>query len=565
MTGGQRKILLALLLMFDASIGLSYDAGLVVWSGLFNGDLVWMLQSLEMMTGGLLGLHLLLGSMRQRWGWVAVVVSLVLLIVLILGTLELLLSGLGRSAMVNYNLSAVGLSGLYWTAAYLCVAAGLTLTYKVQRFGNFAQANTMLVGSYVAITLMWSDRFFPISNAPKDDALNWSLLITAAVTAFFVTGFVGVILDSLVYRRFRKKAASPVVMMIASLGIAMLIRAVLYMRFSAATFRFVPDKDWRLASSKFSVATERLQLHLGDRTDVPLMEWASNVNPYAFTYTKSILVIGVLASVFLLLFLLHRTRLGRRMRAVADNPELAASSGINVENVHLMSAFLSSGISGLGGALLAGVLPINPELGIALLLPAFAIIVLGTIGSIPGVIIASIFIGLVRAGSEPLLIGVGQALDRPTMTGFAEVMPFILLVAVLLVMPKGVGDVLTRWHIDRMRKRYEKGYGSTTRSVSDSVLERPTVFFYNALRTPITHVQDIAILIIDRLRRGSAGLIVLIRPLRTLLLLGLDRTFGFVFRASTVIRELLSTNSLKIFSRQRSYSLNLDRYTERGS
>ena len=278
MISGQRKILLALLLMFDASMGLSYDARLVVWSGLFNGDLVWMLQSLEMMTGGLLGLHLLLGSMRQRWGWVAIVVSLVLLVVLILGTLELLLSGLGRSAMVNYNLSAVGLSGLYWTAAYLCVAAGLTLTYKVQRFGNFAQANTMLVGSYVAITLMWSDRFFPISNAPKDDVLNWSLLITAAVTAFFVTGFVGVILDSLVYRRFRKKAASPVVMMIASLGIAMLIRAVLYMRFSAATFRFVPDNDWRLASSKFSVATERLQLHLGDRTDVPLMEGASNVN-----------------------------------------------------------------------------------------------------------------------------------------------------------------------------------------------------------------------------------------------------------------------------------------------
>ena len=66
-TGGQRKILLALLLMFDASIGLSYDAGLVVWSGLFNGDLVWMLQSLEMMTGGLLGLHLLLGSMTVSY------------------------------------------------------------------------------------------------------------------------------------------------------------------------------------------------------------------------------------------------------------------------------------------------------------------------------------------------------------------------------------------------------------------------------------------------------------------------------------------------------------------
>ena len=202
----KRNVLLALLLIFDSLIGLSYGAGLVVWSGLFNGDLVWMLQSLEMVTGGLFLIHLLLDSMRQRWGLVAIVVSLMLLIVLILGTVELLLSGLGRLAMVNYNLSAVGLSGLYWAAAYLCVAAGLTLTYKVQGFGNFGQANTMLVGSYVAITLMWSDRFFPISDAPKDGALNWSLLITAAVTAFFVTGFVGIIIDTLVYRRFRKNS-----------------------------------------------------------------------------------------------------------------------------------------------------------------------------------------------------------------------------------------------------------------------------------------------------------------------------------------------------------------------
>ena len=129
------------------------------------------------------------------------------------------------------------------------------------------------------------------------------------------------------------------------------------------------------------------------------MECAENVTAYGFAYTKVILVVGVLGSVLLLLLLLHRTRLGRRMRAVADNPELAASSGIDVERIHSTSAFLSAGISGLGGALLAGVLPINPELGLSLLLPAFAVIVLGTIGSIPGVIIGALTVGLVRAVS----------------------------------------------------------------------------------------------------------------------------------------------------------------------
>ena len=92
------------------------------------------------------------------------------------------------------------------------------------------------------------------------------------------------------------------------------------------------------------------------------------------------------------LLLLYRTRLGRQMRAVADNPGLAASSGIHVERVHGSAAFLSSGIAGFGGALLASILPINPELGLSLLLPAVAVIVLGTICSIPVLIVGALIV-----------------------------------------------------------------------------------------------------------------------------------------------------------------------------
>ena len=225
------------------------------------------------------------------------------------------------------------------------------------------------------------------------------------------------------------------------------------MRFSAGTFRFVPDRDWKLVGAKFEIPTERLRLHLGDRVEVPLMEWADKVNPYGFAYTKAALIVGVFGAVFLLLLLLHRTRLGRQMRAVADNPDLAASSGIHVERVHGTSAFLAAGLSGLGGALLAAILPVSPELGIALLLPAFAVIVLGSLGSIPGVIIGALIVGIVRAVSEPLLIGAGNALDRPTASGFAEVMPFIFLIGVLLLAPRGIGNALQQWNIERTRKR----------------------------------------------------------------------------------------------------------------
>jgi branched-chain amino acid transport system permease protein len=453
-----RQLLFGLFLPFDAYLGLIHGAGIIGWSDLFTSQIKWLALSVEMMAGGLILVRIMLNQAKAGWKSVVTISAPILIALIGFGVLEVVLTGLGRSAIMNFNLSSIGLSGLYWAAVYLSIAIGLTLTYKVQRFANFAQAEMMLFGSYVALTLMWSDWFFPISDAPKDGSLNWELLIWAGVTAFIVTGIVGLIIDRLVYRRLRDKMGTSKVMMfsvmmIASLGVSMVLRALLFMRFSASNFRFTPDRDWRLTTSTFEIPTERLQLHLGDRVNAPLMDLAARVNPYAFAYSKVVLIVGMFGAVILLLILLHRTRLGRQMRAVADNPDLAASSGIHVERVYGSTAFLSSGIAGLGGSLLAAILPINPELGLALLLPAFAVIVLGTIGSIPGVIIGALIVGLLRAASEPVLIGAGNALDRPTASGFAEVMPFIFLVGLLLLAPRGIGSAIQNWNIERIRKR----------------------------------------------------------------------------------------------------------------
>ena len=155
------------------------------------------------------------------------------------------------------------------------------------------------------------------------------------------------------------------------------------------------------------------------------------------------------------MLLLNKTRLGRRMRAVADNPGLLASSGINVERVHLSSAFLSAGISGMGGAIFAMTLRFSPETAFTLLLPSFAIIVLGTIGSIPGAIVGSIIVGFVRALSSPVLIGIGSPLGRSNYSALDGVMPYIFLVAILMIMPEGIGDAYEKWKIDRLRNKKE--------------------------------------------------------------------------------------------------------------
>ena len=335
-----RQLLFGLFLPFDAYLGLIHGAGIIGWSDLFTSQIKWLALSVEMMAGGLILVRIMLNQAKAGWKSVVTISAPILIALIGFGVLEVVLTGLGRSAIMNFNLSSIGLSGLYWAAVYLSIAIGLTLTYKVQRFANFAQAEMMIFGSYVALTLMWSDRFFPISDAPKDGILNWELLIWAGVSAFVITGIVGLIIDRVVYRRFRNRMGTPQVMMIASLGVSMLIRALLYMRFSASTHRFIPDRDWRLTTSTFEIPTERLQLHLGDRVNAPLMDLAARVNPYAFAYSKVVLIVGMFGAVILLLILLHRTRLGRQMRAVADNPDLAASSGIHVERVHGSTPFL---------------------------------------------------------------------------------------------------------------------------------------------------------------------------------------------------------------------------------
>jgi len=292
-------------------------------------------------------------------------------------------------------------------------------------------------------------------------------------------------------------------MMIASLGVALILRAIVYLRFGAGTKLFEPDIDWRIArEQRFEAPTALTKLNLGDRSlasgdtythgscenvgtaAAPVYEKVVSVDskPLAdvysvgsdcvteltanYSYYNAAMPLVIFSSVGLLLLLLTKTRLGRRMRAVADNPELAASCGINVERVHMMSAFLSAGISGLGGAIFAMTVRYSPETGFTLLLPAFAVIVLGTIGSIPGAIVGALLIGFVRSVSSPILMGIGTPLDRSNYANLAEVMPYVMIIAILLVMPKGIGDAYDKWNIKRIRTRAEEDFTPNVKRAS---------------------------------------------------------------------------------------------------
>ena len=108
----------------------------------------------------------------------------------------------------------------------------------------------------------------------------------------------------------------------------------------------------------------------------------------------------------------------------------------------------------------------SPETGFTLLLPAFAVIVLGTIGSIRGAVVGALLIGFVRSVSSPILMGIGTPLERSNYANLAEVMPYVMIIAILLIMPKGIGDAFDSWKIKRIRTRAEQDFTPDTKRAS---------------------------------------------------------------------------------------------------
>ena len=494
---GQRRTAIALLILIDANIGLLYGSGLLdqfdsISGGKIPNDMVWLLQAVESISGGFFLVKILFDDVAASWSRSIGIALSPLFILFIVGmTLDNLFKGLDDDARITLDLISISTSTLTWSSTYLAIAVGLTLTYKVQRYGNFAQSELFMMGMYLSMVMVWSDYFFPLYDAPRDGTLAWSLLLWTVLAAFVLTGIAGIIIDRLVYRGFRKKETKPQVMMIASLGVALILRAIVYLRFGAGKKMFEPDADWRVPTLRWDIPTQKLRLNLGNRdleegqtythgptigecTEIdgalqpevsdstPLFDLYNAANDCVteattgYAYYKGAMPLVIFSSVLLLLILLRKTRLGRRMRAVADNPDLAASSGINVESIQMTSAFLSAGISGMGGAIFAMTLRFAPETAFTLLLPSFAIIVLGTIGSVPGVIVGSLIVGFVRALSSPVLIAIGQPLGRSNYTALDGVMPYIFLIAILMILPEGIGAAYEKWKVDRLRRRAEE-------------------------------------------------------------------------------------------------------------
>ncbi len=279
------------------------------------------------------------------------------------------------------------LSGLVDASIILFGAIGLSLLYGVKRFANFAHGDMMTLGAYIAL--------YFAANAGGS-------LIIGALASVVIMAVVGIVLEILIFMRLDGKG--PIAPLIAAVGLSFILQNLVGFIFGG---------------------TEKV--YPGQLVD----NWI--VGPFSINPIRDFipLVAGFSAAAGILI-LLRFTKLGKAMRAMADNPELARTSGVNTRSVTFATWAISSAFAAAGGVMLGINQGLSLQMGFQVLLLLFTAVILGGIGSVPGSIVGALVIGFADAIFFPFAIALNIA------TTWYLTVPFSLMVIMLILRPSGL-------------------------------------------------------------------------------------------------------------------------------
>jgi branched-chain amino acid transport system permease protein len=287
-------------------------------------------------------------------------------------------------------------------------AIGVTLTYSLLRFANFAHGELLTWGAYMALTFLGFFAAMGGAGAMRPIgpfSFGWGLIAAAFVSAGLVAGL-AVLADWLVFDRLRRRGAA-IVLVMASFGVALAMRNVLLFAYGG-----IPE----YYSREIQIAVRLLPRDvLGGLRVTP----------------DQMLVLGLAVAVVAALHLfLKLTTLGKAMRATAENPDLARVAGIDVARVIRLTWIIGGALAALAGVMAGLTVQVRPFLGLDLLLPLFAAAILGGIGSVYGAVLGGLIVGLAESLSTPLVGAEYRAASA-----------FAVLILILLVRPAGIfGD-----------------------------------------------------------------------------------------------------------------------------
>ena len=282
------------------------------------------------------------------------------------------------------------INGLIAGSIYALIAIGFTVIYRTVKFFHFAHGVVYTAGAYLAYTF-----FILLKISP----------VISFFLAIILSAFLGIAIDRLVYFPLRKQKASDLIFLLASFGVFIFIQNLIQMIYGA-----------QILTIRTGTVKEGHHFFGAVITDIQIV----------------ILVVSVILMILLWLFI-QKTKLGKAMRAVSDDPVAANVVGINPEKIIMSSFAIGSALAGIAGILISYETNIEPTMGFMALLKGIIASIIGGIGSIPGAVFGGFFLGL----AENLGIWKISA-------GWKDCIAFVILIIFLLIRPWGFFGIKTQ-------------------------------------------------------------------------------------------------------------------------
>ena len=256
-------------------------------------------------------------------------------------------------------------NGLSLSSILLLIALGLALSFGLMNVINLAHGEFIMIGAYTVYALQQVFRHFTGSPSPE------ITFLIAIPISFLVAGGTGLLVEQSLIRFLYRR---PLDTLLATWGVGLFLQQLARSIFGAPNVQVVAP-SW-------------LGGAIAITTDLVL------------PYKRLFIIVLVLACIGGLYWYMYRSSEGRRMRAVMQNRDMAASLGVSTRRVDTLTFALGSGLAGLAGCALTLIGPIGPSLGTFYLVDAFIVVILGGLGQIPGTILAAFVIGMLNTVFE---------------------------------------------------------------------------------------------------------------------------------------------------------------------
>ncbi|CBW74092.1 Branched-chain amino acid transport system permease protein livH [Mycetohabitans rhizoxinica HKI 454] len=299
------------------------------------------------------------------------------------------------------------LNGLVLGSVYAIIALGYTMVYGILGIINFAHGDVLMVGAMVALSAIsvLQTHFPGLGNVPT--------LVIALVIAAAVCACLGITIEKVAYRPLRR--APRLAPLITAIGVSILLQTLAMVIWGRNPLSFP-----QLIS-----------------TDPINVIKATDTSPGAvISPTEVVIIVTAFVVMVALLLLVHKTKLGRAMRAIAENPNVASLMGVNPNFVISATFMIGSALAALAGVMIASEYGnVHFYMGFIPGLKAFTAAVLGGIGNLGGAMVGGVLLGLI----EQLGAGyIGDFTGGVIGSNYQDVFAFVVLILVLVLRPSGL-------------------------------------------------------------------------------------------------------------------------------